>query len=776
MLNTAYHLAGTISAMPVGAALQFYERRGRFNAYDRARGADHPVLKVLDDLAAARFLGRDDVFTTDRFVALTWQPPSEMRSRFQKALSRGVDAMRRTENEMLAEFADLCARCDSSFRGVLRCERLGETTTRDAYGVAQTRSDLLRFVRSCVLGDDSPVAVPAPGIALNATLSTDVRGGFDVRIGDDELGCIELDALPEQVTPRILDGLAELKVAHTLCVRVVAQSVVQSKKGLKDAVLDFQGAAGFHAGFVDPGATADSIDALAAYGEAGGDYTRVGRASIVIVVRAATRALVKRAQRDVLAVLKDAAFVGTVRDLGAFSTWLGTLPSDLHHGVRKYPLTAISPAKLFPIHETSMGRRFAESESLPPQTPALLYALRPGNTLYRAHLNVADVFHGFGIGRTTSGKSVLATKIALMFRSRYPLAGVTIIDNGRSARPGCELVDGTFLDLLGPASPGFALFSDSNDPERERERLQIIEEMVELQRGSRVTPDENAALVTANRVIGSMPPEHRSLSAFYELVQDPGGNLRPALLPYTRRGDLGAVLDASEDVFAFSRFNVIDVARVMSLPPKYLVPIMRVLVWKTQAQIAAMKRALGPRGHELHWLISIDESHKITQTEIGSRFVVELQKMGRRSNIGVWLWSNGLSEFVKSPARNDLLMNSPTRVFFGDSAVTPSDLETIEQYKNLQLPGHGIARLGTLAPRTVLWHQPEADILVELDVSMEADELALVGTSRDNDAIDRARAAHRDGERWRHAYLTEKGAFDAASRYGAMCERSMVAR
>jgi len=491
----------------------------------------------------------------------------------------------------------------------------------------------------------------------------------------------------------------------------------------------------------------------------------------VLVLRASSRALVKRAQLAVLGVLEDAAFRGTIRNIGALDTWLGTLPSDVRHGTRKYPLGALSISKLFPFHETSMGRRYAESESLPAQTPALLYALRPGNTLYRAHLNVADVFHGFGSGKSTSGKSVLSTSIALAFRSRYPLAGVTIFDNGRSARPACELVDGTFTDLLGPDSPGFALFVDTDNLERARERLTIIEEMIELQCGRRVTPDEHKALLNANRVIESLPCDHRSLSAFYELVQDPGNTLRPAILPYTRRGDLGAVLDASSDSFASSRFNVVDVARVMNLPQKYLVPIMRVLVWKTLGQIEQMKADLGPRGRDLHWLVSIDESHKIMKTEIGSDFIVELQRMGRKKNIGVWLWSNALTEFSNSPQRNEMLTNCATRVFFGDSAVTASDPETIKLYENLQLPPRGIARLASLPSRTILWHQPEADILVEMNVALEKNILAMVGTSRDNAAIDSAKlkfpVRQCGAHEWKVSYLLEKGALDAAVSLGS---------
>ena len=773
ILNSAYQVAATIGALQAGTVTQLYARRVPFREYDRALGADHPVLAVLDDLRASFFLSTEKVYRTERTLTLTWQPPSANAERARAAVSAGADAQRRNEDQTIVEFEALCDRVESALAGAVDVKRLGGSSRMDAGGITRHTSDLMQFVASCVTGEDKPFTVPPPGMPLNGLLSTDVVGGFAVRVGRDEISCIEIKSFPDEVMPRILDKLTELKVAHLFVIRIVAQSIAASRSELRGAVVDFRGAANFNSGFVDPDAMAASEQAVAAYGSASGDYTRVGRVSIVLVLRAPTRELATKAQRDVIGVLENAGFRGLVRDVGAFETWLSSLPSDASHGTRKYPLSALAVAKLFPMHESSMGRRYADSESLPERTPALTYALRPGNTLYRVHLNVADLFHGFGIGKSSSGKSVMATYLAMAFRSRFPVAGITTIDNGRSARPGCLMVDGQYHDILGPASPGFALFRDAGDPEVDRERLDILEEMVELQRGSRVTPEQHESLASANRTIASLPAEHRSMSAFYDLVQDPDGSLRPALLSYTRRGVLGATFDASEDSFDVSRFNVIDVARVMGLPPKYLVPILRVLVWKTLSQIRRMKADLGPRGRDLHWLISIDEAHAIMRHPIGARFILELQKMGRKENVAIWLWSNALSEFASHPDRNDLLMQSPSRIYFGDSAATESDIETLGLYKNLQLPARGIAMVPNLPSRSFLLHQPDARVLVELNLRLDREALAIVGTSRMNDDVDRFRRLFptpQYGEHtWKIHMLRSEGATNAADRLERLC-------
>jgi len=765
ILNTAYQFAATVGALPSGTIAQCYARRVPFREYDRALGADHPVLELLDDLRAEFFLRREKVYTTERTFTLTWQPPAQSAERARAAMSAGIDAQRRTENQLLSDFEELCERVESALSGILNAKRLGEITEADRFGNQRRRSELLRFVASCVTGEDKPFNVPPPHTLLNGLLSAEVRGGFDVQVGDDEIGCVEIKSFPDEVVPRILDKLTELKVPHLIAVRMIAQSVAATRSELRGAAVDYKGAANFNAGFVDPEAQAASESVIEAYGSASGDYTRVGRVSIVLVVRARDRERVAKAQRAVIGVLEDAGFRGLVRKMGALDTWLSTLPSNAKNGTRKYPLSALTIAKVFPVHEASMGRRFAGSEALPARTPAVTYALGRGNTLYRGHLNVADVFHGFGVGKTGAGKSVMLSYLAASFRGRLPLAGVTTIDRGRSAERLCRMLDGEFYDLLGQSSPGFALFADAGDPFQDRELLQILEEMVELQRGTRVTPEQHESLATAVRIIASLPQQNRSLFAFYELLQDPDGSLRPAIAAYTRRGTLGAMLDATEDTFAVGRFNVVDIERVIRLPEKYLIPILRVVVWKTLSQIRRMKATVG---RDLHWLINIDEAHAVMRHEIGARFILDLQKTGRKENIGVWLWSNSLADFTALRARNDLLMNSPSRIYFGDSAATENDLDTVALYKSLQLPARGIAMLPNLPERSFILHQPDTGVLTELNLRLDRDMLAVVGTSRGNDAVGRFVAEYppeRFGaHRWKVELLRHEGAAQAASR------------
>ena len=61
-------------------------------------------------------------------------------------------------------------------------------------------------------------------------------------------------------------------------------------------------------------------------------------------------------------------------------------------------------------------------------------------------------------------------------------------------------------------------------------------------------------------------------------------------------------------------------------------------------------------------------------------------------------------------------MNSPSRIYFGDSAATESDVETCKLYTNLQVPARGLSMIPKLPERSFLLHQPDANVLVEIKI------------------------------------------------------------
>jgi type IV secretory pathway VirB4 component len=772
ILNTAYHLAATIGSLAPSTKVQMYARRARFREYESGMGLTHPISRLLDDLRADFFLRRERVYHTERTIALTWQPPSERMERLRSAVSIGVEAQLRNENEILAEFEQMCEDVGAALSTrTLSVSRLGERLARDTIGVERRQSDLLAFVGSCVTGPYVPIAVPPPGTDLNDFLAAEVRGGYEPKIGEFEVSAIALKSYPDEAVPLMLDKLTELKVSHVLHVSFTPESIAAVRKELRSGVADFKAAANFSAKqFVDPDLKDASEQMVAAIGKAGNDYTRHGYVSLTLIVRARSREQVRKAERAVEAVLNDCMFRATIRRVGALDAILSTMPAQTRFGrQRQYLFDALTTAKMFPVHEASLGRRYAESESLPPNVPPLTYALGPGGQFFREHGNVKDVFHRVVLGRPGVGKSVAETYLSAMFLSRLPAAGVTIIDRGPSAYQACKMFDGQYYRLLGKSSPGFALFWDAHIPAQFREIFRILKRMCELS-GVAVDGDREESLKAAIRVMGNRPRPERSMFAFWEQLQDPDRSLKPALKKYTRLGDLGAMFDSTEDTFETGRMNVIDVEQVMDLEPALLIPLLEVVIWKTRTAVRRMKETLGVEGARLHWRFAVDEvNNSLMRHPIGAQFINDMLLMGRKENFSLSLASNSVKTFAMFPGCSDIMLAAQSRVYFNDSAALGENRKYYEQF---ELPERGIALLPNLPDHSFVLHQPEANVMRQLSHRLDKDVLAILGTSRSvsrvDDFMERYPTAHCGLHRWKIELLQAQGAMTAAQRLAAL--------
>ena len=275
-----------------------------------------------------------------------------------------------------------------------------------------------------------------------------------------------------------------------------------------------------------------------------------------------------------------------------------------------------------------------------------------GDAMYRAHLNSdpRDVFDHIGIGRKGSGKSTLLAQIIISWLGRYPFAGATVVDRGRSMYRLARFLDAAILDLpvLGsqqsiisgatataaggmPAYPGFALFAGVTDrmtPEREF-LMTVLESCIELQ-GVAATGQRQQRLIDAIDRVLSLPEYLRDLTALNEQLQDPEGIMQPALKPYLRGGSLGSTIDTPQDSMKFSRLTMIEIGRLASgnTNSKLLVPTFAVAFYKARAAVEARKKRTN--NYDWNWLYEFDEVGPLLDNPQGEAFVLDMIKQGRK--------------------------------------------------------------------------------------------------------------------------------------------------
>ncbi len=726
-----FGIGRAISQFSDRMVVHMHLRHGLYGEYDpRPTEFPHPVLEWLDGRRRAYFAsGR--TYRSRRIVSIAWLPSSERVERINAATSVGQSSAMRSEDDVLAEFEEQLERVETFFRSYGSVRRLASVREPDFAGILRDRSELLEHLGWCISGRSRKIVVPPPGQALNGLLGESFRGGFDLMVGDMETRIVTLKSIPEETIPLVFSRLDDLKIDYSLVIRWIPLSGSEAKKILQSSYTEWQTKTNESMSMTDP----HSIDMAESARQAIGFLSSGGRFGLVspfVIVRSTDAKRANEACQRVVAMFDEIGYKAFRATLTAEDDYFASLPGDGYHGVRKYPLNAVNVANMFSFHEESSGRRFIDSPTLPKRTPAISYAISGfGETLYRVHLNdePRDVFHHFGIGGTGSGKSVSLAHVAAQWVARLPYAGFTGIDRGKSLYRLTRFLDGNFYDVLGDNSPGFALFSDIDDPQNRRELIDIIEGFIELQ-GVSVTPVRRRAIENAMDSIGALPPHLRSLKAYYELLQDPEGVLRPAIYVYTRAGVLGPTLDCETDSFTTGLFNVVEIGRIFSMSSKFLIPVLTVMFWKSRSQVRRLKQTTG--NFDYHWLFEIDEAHTLLGHPLGQKFIQELFKMGRKEKMALGLWSNAASDFAKSAILNDILEACKTRFIFKNTDVL-DDEKVRAMYAEVGLTRRGIELLAEIPPYSLMVHQPGSHELQIIRWAFDKAWLAVIGRSRDSD-------------------------------------------
>jgi type IV secretory pathway VirB4 component len=744
--------AKALSQWGSDTVLHLHDVHRPFAEYDVPRTYPHPVLAWLDEIRREWFLTPGRVFASRYVLSITWMPPKNASAKIRAALASGVAQAMKTENDVLATFARKCDEFASLASSYGDVRRLGARKEPD-----RVCSEMLEHLSWCVSGRTRNVRVPIAGQALNGLLAEEFARK-PLRIGEHYVRIVVVSMLPGASHPLQLDRLRDLAAPYSLVVRFLPDDGDRARKIVHDAHVDWVAKSNESNAYVDPHAADQAESARQAIGAIAQGAVRFGRTSVFIVLRHPTEHDVNDLAQRCVAKLDQLGFTSYIAGWTAEDDFLATLPGDGYHSLRKHMIHALNVAHLFSTHGENLGRRYNGSRNLPSDTPAIFYATTPAKAQVRVHLSdrdITDVGHHLGIGGTGSGKSVLLGALAAGYMARFPGAGFTGIDKGRSLYRLTRFLDGTFYDLLGPASPGFALFSDVDDPDQARCALEIIREMVQLQ-GVRITPMQQSELEDAMRNVAVLPQRLRSLTAYWEALQDRDNTLRPALRNYTVQSSaLGNVLDYETDTFASSHFNVVEIGHLSSLGEAYLIPVLRTLFWKARSQARMLAAAEGARN--LHWLYQIDEAHELLKNDIGCAFIKSFLKEGRKEKFTVGLWSNAAQDFVNHKISNDLNEACRSRFFFKNPEVETDERTRALYAEDLGVPARGLTHIPHLPPRHVLFTQPKTGETWVLDAALDKAWLAVVGRTdkRDNERVDEFIAAH--GNRWREELLRYEG-------------------
>ncbi|HIF9415329.1 TPA: conjugal transfer protein TrbE [Photobacterium damselae] len=699
----------------------------------------HAVFKMIDDSRRFFFEESGNKYESKYVLTVTYMPPSKNLSKVTELVFEEGDIERTSPAQRnLERFQNKLIELQGMLEVFLQVEHL---KARNKEG--QWQDEFLSFINFTILGKWQPITLPHTPMYLDSYLGTyDFWTGLKPKLDDEYICCISIDGFPNFGHPNMLSALDYLDVEYRwntrFCHFDAAQAIEllnKEKNKWKQKVVSFKDKL---LKTNNPVQDDDALDMVNQYDSAitatsKGDI-QYGHYTSTIVLRHKDIETLELCADDVTKCLRNImGFTCRVETVNAVEAFLGTLPSDSLHNVRKPLISTMNLSHLSPLAGIWTGNATCPCPFYPENSPPLMYCNAEGNTPFRFNLHVNDLGHTLVFGPTGAGKSTLLATIAAQFM-RYPNASLFAFDKGNSMFA-ISQCGGKHFDIGGDnSSPSFAPLSELDDDFEWCE--QYIEQLLVLQ-DTQVTPSMRSKINEAlKRMTGN---GIKTLSEFVAMVQDDA--IKEAINYYTTGSRCGDLLDAEEDSLELSHLQVFEIESLMNRGDKDLIPVLLYLFRKIER---------GLKGQPA--MIIIDEAWIALSHPVFREMIKEWLKVLRKANCIVLMATQSLTDAVKSGMLDVLIESCPTQIFLPNSKAE----QFADIYSQFGLNSRQIEIIKNGRPKRQYYtFTPEGSRLFDLALNPLA--LAFVGVSDKEELAELKQIIHETGDTWYLPWLEHKG-------------------
>lgn len=632
------------------------------------------VTSLIDEERRAAYEGKgaQQRFETHRFLVATYLPPDEKSRRALSFLhSEGSDSL---------ESAGWGAEVDRFQRSLEELyERLrGRLPVVEPLG----SSALLTHLHDCLTGLPHPILPPPFGAYLNRVLcDQDLEGGDRPRIGEQQIRVIAVEGWPDESFAAMLADLPDQEAAFRWSTRVIPLGREQAEKVLRAQQLAWfqkRKGAGSWAGdlartgkegktvqqleddalFENADARSMALSAKAALADNSSGMVRYCVYNSVMVVMHEDESVAERIAADLRGWLNNRGFTTRLERVNALDAFLGTLPGDGFHNVRRPLLSSQNVADLLPCTAVWPGRALNPSPRFPPNSPALMWADTDGRTPFRVNIHERDVGHHLIIGSTGGGKSTLAQMIGAQW-FRYPGAQLWVFDRGDSFRLLAEACGAQVYDL-DPGAGALELqpLVDVDQPGERAWALDWLEAM--LAQDVSFNAERRQRLERALALVGRLDRPSRTLSSLMVQIQDT--ELREALRFFTRRGGF-ALLDGDRDSVSEGSFQLFETARLMELGTRVAGPVLLYLFHRIEQRLSVDRPTLA---------LVEEASDPLAHPQFGPRIENALRRW-RKVNGSMGLITQSIADLSRLPNRHVIMDSCPTWFILPNAAAASAE-------------------------------------------------------------------------------------------------------
>lgn len=606
------------------------------------------VTQMIDD-ERRKFFSSQICFETLTVLNLTYKPaPSLVAGMLgsDQSLEKALTDFQRTVDDFAADLSS-----------VLDLNRLGEYEDIDEYGFTHIYSTYLSYLEDCITGEFAPTVVPSEAFMyLDSYLgSKDLVGGQAPMIGDKHIAALTVDGFPQESYPAILDSLSGLPVSYRFSTRYIMldqqdaiKAVEDYRKGWNQQIYRFMDKY-----LNNPNAKpnrdawAMNEDAEQAKAKVQSGLINFGKLTSTVILLSDDEELLAREAQTMVKEFGRLGFKARLETYNAIEAWQGSLPGNSEANIRKPLLSTMNLAHILPLASIWPGLDYNPCPMYLDNSPPLMVCTTDGSTPFRLNLHEGDIGHSMIIGPTGSGKSTLVSLICAQFR-RYPGAQVFVFDKGMSLFPLCKAVGGQHYEI-GEDKLSFAPLQDIDESESEMAwASNWIANLVEL-RGMKVLPNNQNAINDALKQLAANPRNIRSLTDFYDVVQD--SEVKEAIKHYTQAGAMGTLLDAETDSLNISDFLVFELEELMNMGDQNLIPVLLYLFRRIEKSLKGQPS-----------IVVLEEGWKLLGHPVFRLKIREWYKVMRKLNCIVLLATQSLSDAVKSDIMDVIAESCPTKI------------------------------------------------------------------------------------------------------------------
>ena len=709
------------------------------------------ITQAIDEERRKYFNKLGNMFESKFYLTITYLPEKLSSQKFAEAMYVKDDTKPKSNDRtksIIKEFKKKINEIENVLTIAVKLKRLCSYEQQTETEVI-TYDKQLEFLNFAINGNNQPIRLPKIPLFLDLILANqEFYTGTLPKIGNKYIKCVSIDGFPSESYSGILNLLTKLGCTYRWNTRFIFTSFQtsinevekyqrkwkQKVRGLISQIFNTESNINYDALHM----TEDANQFLSEInsGEIGAGYY----SSTVVLMDDNYEILEKEAQY-LVKIITTLGFTARVETVNNVEAYLGSLPSDCYHNIRRPLIHTLNLAHLLPTSSIWTGLDHCPCPFYPENSPALMHAVTDGSSPFRLNLHVRDLGHTLILGPTGAGKSTLLATLAAQFK-RYQNMTIFAFDKGMSMFALCAATNGSHYEIC--ADDSMLQFcplqynKTSQDRDACAEWIISILQLNNINNTGIATPQQIQDVKTA---IESMYNNNtKTLSHFYAACQNI--DIKMIIQNYCGNSTMGKILDGKEDNLTFSNFSVFEMEEIMNQPDKNRIPILLYLFRRIQDNLKGQPA-----------VIILDEAWIMLSNPVFREKIREWLKVLRKANCAVIMATQSISDAANSGIMDVINESVASKIFLPNA--TAKNEDTALMYKKFGLNDRQIEIIANAVPKRHYYYVSSEGARL-FSLALQKLTLAFVAVSDKESIAEIKKLISTYKQDWVYKYLEDK--------------------